>query len=192
VTIAERFWARIDQNGPVPRHAPELGPCWLWTGGKTRAGYGHLREGGCTGKHVYAHRVSWELRHGTIPPGLHVLHRCDTPRCVNPAHLFVGTHADNMADRDAKGRQARGSRSGAHTHPERRATGERHGSRTHPERYHYKLTPDQVRSIRARYAAGSDSQGRLAREHGVTLKAIWKVVHLLSWRTVSGAAEVPR
>lgn len=74
--------------------------CWLWIGGTNSDGYGVWSAHGET----KAHRASWVLHHGIIPPGLHVLHRCDRPSCVNPAHLFLGTHQDNMADLRKKGR----------------------------------------------------------------------------------------
>ena len=94
LTIQERFWSKVDRSGE----------CWLWTAAKVQ-GYGSF-----DGRR--AHRVAWELAYGPIPKGVGyhgtcVLHRCDTPACVNPAHLRLGTQADNMADRDAKGRQRR-------------------------------------------------------------------------------------
>jgi len=75
--------------------------CFLWIGTIIPKGYGHFK---CDGKTFRAHRYSWELENGKIPDGLHVLHRCDIRSCVNVDHLFLGTNADNMADRGRKGR----------------------------------------------------------------------------------------
>lgn len=97
------FLAKVDKSGPVPPHRPELGPCWLWTGGKTEKRYGLIREGHAGPRHL-AHRVSWRLLVGEIPEGAFVLHHCDVPPCIRPEHLFLGDHAANMADMAAKGR----------------------------------------------------------------------------------------
>lgn len=89
----ERFWMYVGKNSNTD--------CWEWTGSKTLTGYGHLN---INAKSIYAHRISYELFNGPIPDGLCVCHSCDNPGCVNPSHLWVGTMADNMHDRDAKGR----------------------------------------------------------------------------------------
>jgi len=98
--ILTRFWSRVDRRGPRD--------CWSWTAGCCTAGYGHFRLGSAsTGdrRKELSHRLAYELTKGPIPDGLKVLHECDNPPCCNPAHLFVGTHADNMRDMHAKGRQ---------------------------------------------------------------------------------------
>lgn len=77
--------------------------CWLWTAAVNRNGYGKVQV---ARKHLTAHRWSWLLHRGPIPDGLHVLHRCDVPGCVNPAHLWLGTNQDNMDDMRRKGRAA--------------------------------------------------------------------------------------
>jgi len=93
---------------------------------------------------ILAHREAWENEHGPIPAGLCVLHRCDNRRCVNVEHLFLGTRADNAADRHAKGRDARGEHNG-------RA----------------RLTVDTIRAIRAELAVGV-RQAEIAQEYGIS------------------------
>jgi hypothetical protein len=84
--------------------------CWLWTGSRNNHGYGQIAdEQGRDGRLLLAHRVAWELANGrTLTSEEEILHACDTPACVNPDHLRVGSHAENMADMAAKGRSCKG------------------------------------------------------------------------------------
>jgi hypothetical protein len=92
VPLADRFWTKVDKSGD----------CWMWTAHRNRDGYGLV---GLDFRGVdRSHRVAWRLTYGDIPPGMQVLHRCDTPGCVRPDHLWLGTHLDNMADRQRKHR----------------------------------------------------------------------------------------
>lgn len=93
----ERFWSKVDRNGPVPEHRPDLGPCWLWTGAKTNAGYGQLvRRVGGKQVSTMAHRWAYEATVGPLPEGTHGDHLCRTPACVNPAHLEPVTVRENL------------------------------------------------------------------------------------------------
>lgn len=151
-----RFWALVDKRGPDE--------CWNW---KTRGhsfGYGKLHRADENGsREVLAHRASWELANGPITGGLHVLHKCDNPRCVNPAHLFLGTQTENNADRARKGRTVI---------PHRRGE----------ENNKAKLKAEQVLEIRRRYEAGGISIRQLAREYGVTFAPIQLILSGKTWR----------
>lgn len=91
-TPAERFWSKVDRSGE----------CWEWTAGLNQAGYGQFSM--WPDRPERAHRFSWVLHNGPIPDDLCVLHACDNRKCVNPAHLFLGTRGDNIRDCFAKGR----------------------------------------------------------------------------------------
>jgi len=131
-------------------------PCIEWTGCRNPKGYGQRT---INRRHWQAHRWAWTQAHGPIPPGMLVCHRCDNPPCVNVDHLFLGTNADNTADRDTKGR-------GRWHNP---ARGEQQGS--------HKLTQAQVEAIRS----DSRSQRVIAADYGVNQSTISKIKRRLAW-----------
>lgn len=88
-----RFWSKVEKTGE----------CWEWTAALNNKGYGVIGDGR---KLVYAHRLSWEMHTGKKPTA-DILHSCDNPKCVRPAHLFAGSHAENMFDKQVKGRAAK-------------------------------------------------------------------------------------
>lgn len=97
LTEEERFYEKV-----IP--VPESG-CWLWTAAADDKGYGRFQLGSGRRGTVLSHRFAYELRNGPIPAGLNALHKCDTPSCVNPDHIFLGTLQDNVRDMDRKGRR---------------------------------------------------------------------------------------
>lgn len=147
------------ENKYVPE--PNTG-CWLWEAATGRGGYGMFKVAGRTRG---AHRVAWEIYVGPIKGGLSVLHRCDQPACVNPVHLFLGTHADNMADRENKGRTSRGAR-----HRERAARGENNGQA--------KLSAADVAAIKSSHGL---TQASLAREYGVSRQHVSRILSGKKW-----------
>lgn len=143
----KRFWDKVAIGGE--------NECWAWTAGLRGKGYGSFWLDGKTRK---TNRVAYKLANGPIPEGLHVLHTCDNCLCVNPDHLWLGTHADNMDDRQARDRQAKGESVGTS-----------------------KLTREQVVEIRERYSAGGATQAALGEEYGVSSSLVGRVVRRECW-----------
>lgn len=172
-TVEERFWAKVDKSAGADG-------CWMWTGNREKKGYGHFTIGQ---KVVKAHRFSWLTQRGEIPEGLLVLHRCDVRACVNPAHLWLGTNGDNMADMRQKGRAASGDQSPRRLNRDRYAAiarGEQSGRS--------KLRADQVREIRKRHAAGEAIRA-LKREFGMSQWCIQAIVRRITWKHLGERPE---
>lgn len=147
---------------------PDGDGCWLWKGGTFKGrGYGQFRVGA---KKMRAHRVSWERYHGPIPDGMRVCHRCDTPACVRPDHLFLGTDADNARDRDAKGRGTLGR-----IRPEAASPGAANPAA--------KLNDAAVLSIRRLRAQGAPYRD-IAERHGISISEARNVATRRTWSHV--------
>lgn len=153
--IEARFWPKVDVRGPDE--------CWEWQASTDRKGYGRIGRGRAGTGWIYAHRASWQLEHGReLSSDELVCHRCDNPPCVNPAHLFVGSDADNLADMRRKGR-------GFVPEPQR-------GEDQHAAR----ITEDDVRTIRRRRAAGETLRS-IADDYGYTEAGISRICLRKTW-----------
>ncbi len=148
---ADKFWAKV--------RCGAADECWIfWVNSYSGNNYGTMYLAGR--RRMYAHRLSFELTYGPIPPNQCVLHRCDNTRCVNPRHLFLGTHQENVADMVAKGRSLRGIR-------QRDA----------------KLSESEVLEIRSLFSTGRQTnQRQLARIYNVHPVTIHQIVHGRTWR----------
>lgn len=169
---AARFWSRVSRGGPDD--------CWPWQGGAYSNGYPRF----CVqmGNFV-ATRIAYQVHTGQDPGDLFVCHSCDNPPCCNPAHLFLGSHLENVRDAVAKGRNDCGR-------------GDRHGARTHPERFlgrfERRFTEAQVRAIRSEYAGGGVSTLTLAERHGVSDTTIGHMLRGNTWAHVAASDGLGR
>lgn len=202
----KNFWSKVEKDGPIPDqsidHYKGLDACWIWIAGKLPAGYGQFV---LNYKTMKAHRVSFLIANGFLNQGLKICHRCDVASCVNPSHLWEGTDSDNTSDRDAKGRQAKGDRSGARLHPERLVRGEDHWAHKNPEKCRRgdnhprrlrpelckrgadnpatKITEEIVRKVRA--MRGLESQQNIAKMFGISQTLVSAIHRRIIWQHVT-------
>lgn len=198
-----------DYHSKVDRRGPD--ECWPWQGSLKTGRYGQFKINGETHQ---PSRFGWELRFGPIPPGMCVCHSCDNPPCQNPAHWFLGTHQDNMADMMAKGRHrpSIGDRNGTRLHPEKLPRGTDHWSKRHPERilrgdnHPARLHPERLargeRHALARLTAadvreiialdGKIPRVEIAKRKGVSYQTVYLILKGRAWRHVTEGILEPR
>lgn len=156
--VVARFWSRVTKGAE-----PE---CWIWGGSRQRRLDGSLSYGTISVGRWYralAHRLSFELANGPIPEDMVVCHRCDVPACVNPAHLFLGTQAENLADMRAKGRGKFNRFPDGTKHP------------------NAKINPEIARDIRRRRAEGHTLLA-IAKDVGIDQSTVHDIVRGKTWR----------
>lgn len=139
-TLAERFDRFVEV---IPFH-----DCWEWTGFRSEKGYGKIASGKRGESPRRAHRVAWEIANGSIPNGLHILHRCDNPSCVRPSHLFLGNDLENQRDRIKKGR---GKRIGWNLPEAIKISATRRREKTHCKRGHLRTQENALITVRGKY-----------------------------------------
>lgn len=166
----QRFWSKVNKRGPIPQHSPALGECWIWTRALDIGGYGRFW---LRGKTIQAHHFT-VLKH--VCGGLLVLHRCDNRKCVNPAHLFLGTAKDNTQDMIRKGRA--NQRPGWEAMMRVRVV--HRGESNHKS----KLCERDVIAIR-NSPKRHGHMSALARTYGVTQESIRGIVNMKSWKHVA-------
>lgn len=158
LSLSDRFWSKVDRNGPIPSHCPELGPCWMWTGCTRKDGYGSFTLRSY--KSMLAHRVAYLLHFGSLADDVCVLHRCDNRAGCRPDHFFTGSQTDNIHDMEAKGR-------GRHRCGEAASWS--------------KLTWAMVDEIRERHARDGLSGAALSKEYGVHWSTVCRVLANKCW-----------
>lgn len=164
-TLPERFFSKVNKDGPIPEHMPHLGKCWVWTACRFTNGYGWISASKKPGDKTYgrpAHVTSWIIHNGPIPKGQCVCHHCDNKLCVAPHHLFLGTKKENTDNMMSKGRYVLG----AHY------KGEQNGSA--------KLTSSQVLKIRELRKLGNTLQA-IGLQFGVSHQTVRFIVIRKTW-----------
>jgi hypothetical protein len=164
LTALERFEKRIDKT---PGHGRN-GDCWIWTALTTNGGYGILVD---NYERIRTHRFAWELENGPIPEGMQVLHHCDNPPCCRVSHLFLGTDADNVADKIAKGR---GPDMKAVSLYRQNPVGERNGRAI--------LTWEIVRAIRDDRVSLGLSLSVLAKKYDTSVRTVSRIINNKNWK----------
>lgn len=149
-TIEQRFWMKVKKG--------DIDACWEWIGAKDTRGYGRMIV---KGKNDGSNRIAWQIFYGEIPPHMEICHKCDNTSCVNPNHLFLGTHQDNENDKRDKGRTIKGSKHG-------RA----------------KLTEKDVLVIRGLYEKGNILQNELAQMFNVSIATISLIINSKHWKHI--------